>query len=330
MCDALRDVWGEYQETGSSIRRSFRLDSMMQDRKTSRRDRQAGPGRARPRRQGDRARAARCRHGGDLHRPAADARADRAAALQEDADVIGLSILSGAHNHICPAADGALAREGTRRCAGRDRRHHSRRRTCRAESIGIAGMFLPGTPMQEIVDFISARANAAAARRVRQSVRSSVMRAGRPRRATAPRLDSCPACDRAGETGARRARSEMDRAVGARCALPVRPQPVRARRSSRSTRRRRRSADRCTSATCSRYTHTDVIARFQRMRGKAVFYPMGWDDNGLPTERRVQNYYGVRCDPSLPYDPAFKPPDKPGQAAGLRSRGRTSSSCATG
>lgn len=59
------------------------------------------------------------------------------------------------------------------------------------------------------------------------------------------------------------------------------------------------------------YTHTDVIARFQRMRGKAVFYPMGWDDNGLPTERRVQNYFGVRCDPSLPYDPAFHPPDAP-------------------
>ncbi len=56
------------------------------------------------------------------------------------------------------------------------------------------------------------------------------------------------------------------------------------------------------------YTHTDIIARFQRMRGKAVFYPMGWDDNGLPTERRVQNYYGVRCDPSLPYDPSFEPP----------------------
>jgi valyl-tRNA synthetase len=56
------------------------------------------------------------------------------------------------------------------------------------------------------------------------------------------------------------------------------------------------------------FTHTDVVARFQRMRGKHVFYPMGWDDNGLPTERRVQNYYGVRCDPSLPYDPALTPP----------------------
>ena len=61
------------------------------------------------------------------------------------------------------------------------------------------------------------------------------------------------------------------------------------------------------------YTHTDVIARFQRMRGKTVFYPMGWDDNGLPTERRVQNYFDVRCDPSLPYDPSFQPPDKPGK-----------------
>ncbi len=61
------------------------------------------------------------------------------------------------------------------------------------------------------------------------------------------------------------------------------------------------------------YTHTDVVARFQRMRGRAVFYPMGWDDNGLPTERRVQNYFGVRCDPSLPYDPSFVAPEKPGK-----------------
>ncbi|QIG42183.1 valine--tRNA ligase [Nocardioides anomalus] len=59
------------------------------------------------------------------------------------------------------------------------------------------------------------------------------------------------------------------------------------------------------------YTHTDLIARFQRMRGKAVFYPMGWDDNGLPTERRVQNYFGVRCDPSLPYEQDYTPPEKP-------------------
>jgi len=60
---------------------------------------------------------------------------------------------------------------------------------------------------------------------------------------------------------------------------------------------------------CFSYTHTDLIARYQRMRGRSVFYPMGWDDNGLPTERRVQLYYGVRCDPSLPYDPDFTPPE---------------------
>ena len=65
------------------------------------------------------------------------------------------------------------------------------------------------------------------------------------------------------------------------------------------------------------YTHTDVKARFERMRGKTVFYPMGWDDNGLPTERRVQNYYGVRCDTSLPYDPDFTPPFR-GDAKSLK------------
>jgi valyl-tRNA synthetase len=57
------------------------------------------------------------------------------------------------------------------------------------------------------------------------------------------------------------------------------------------------------------YTHTDVLVRHQRMRGRNVFYPMGWDDNGLPTERRVQNYFHVRCDPAAPYqaDLALEP-----------------------
>lgn len=54
------------------------------------------------------------------------------------------------------------------------------------------------------------------------------------------------------------------------------------------------------------YTQADIVTRFQRMLGKRVFYPMGWDDNGLPTERRVQNYFHVRCDPKLPYEPDLK------------------------
>src|SRR5688500_16630724 len=70
------------------------------------------------------------------------------------------------------------------------------------------------------------------------------------------------------------------------------------------------------------YTHTDVIARFQRMRGRAVFYPMGWDDNGLPTERRVQNYFGVRCEPSLPYDPTFVPPTPSAGSGSPRAESR--------
>jgi valyl-tRNA synthetase len=54
------------------------------------------------------------------------------------------------------------------------------------------------------------------------------------------------------------------------------------------------------------YTQTDVIVRYQRMRGRSIFYPMGWDDNGLPTERRVQNYFHVRCDPRAPYEPGLR------------------------
>ena len=68
------------------------------------------------------------------------------------------------------------------------------------------------------------------------------------------------------------------------------------------------------------YTHTDTVARYQRMRGKAVFYPMGWDDNGLPTERRVQNYFGVRCDPTLPYDPDFEPTQTGGEGKSIKAR----------
>ena len=67
------------------------------------------------------------------------------------------------------------------------------------------------------------------------------------------------------------------------------------------------------------FTHTDTIARYKRMQGLEVFYPMGWDDNGLATERRVQNYYGVRCDPSLPYQHGFRPPAEGGLAKGQQA-----------
>jgi valyl-tRNA synthetase len=63
------------------------------------------------------------------------------------------------------------------------------------------------------------------------------------------------------------------------------------------------------------YTQTDVIARYQRMRGRSIAYPMGFDDNGLPTERRVQNVFGIRCDPELPYRPDWRPRRDPAPGA---------------
>jgi valyl-tRNA synthetase len=61
------------------------------------------------------------------------------------------------------------------------------------------------------------------------------------------------------------------------------------------------------------YTHEDLLVRYQRMIGKNIAFPMGWDDNGLPTERRVQNLLGIRCNPHLPYDPDWKPDPKGGK-----------------
>ena len=77
------------------------------------------------------------------------------------------------------------------------------------------------------------------------------------------------------------------------------------------------------------YTHTDLVARYQRMTGKHVFYPIGWDDNGLPTERRVQNYYGVRCDPTVPTTRTSPRRRSRTPSTSCRSAARTSSRCAT-
>ena len=78
------------------------------------------------------------------------------AALQEDADVIGLSILSGAHMHICPRIVELLQQKGITDVLVVVGGIIPDVDIPRLRAIGIEGIFLPGTPMQVIVDYISA------------------------------------------------------------------------------------------------------------------------------------------------------------------------------
>ncbi len=77
-----------------------------------------------------------------------------AAALQEDADVIGLSILSGAHMHICPRIMALLQEKGLNDVLVVVGGIIPDVDIPKLREIGVRGIFLPGTPMQEIVDFI--------------------------------------------------------------------------------------------------------------------------------------------------------------------------------
>jgi methylmalonyl-CoA mutase C-terminal domain/subunit len=81
-----------------------------------------------------------------------------AAALQEDADVIGLSILSGAHMHICPRIMELLHEKGLDDVLVVVGGIIPDVDVPRLNAIGVKGVFLPGTPMQEIVTFIAAEA----------------------------------------------------------------------------------------------------------------------------------------------------------------------------
>jgi methylmalonyl-CoA mutase, C-terminal domain len=83
-----------------------------------------------------------------------------AAALQEDADVIGLSILSGAHNHIAPRLMDLLRQKGIDDVLVVIGGIIPDVDIPKLKEIGVKGVFLPGTPMQQIVDFINANARA--------------------------------------------------------------------------------------------------------------------------------------------------------------------------
>jgi methylmalonyl-CoA mutase C-terminal domain/subunit len=78
------------------------------------------------------------------------------AALQEDADVIGLSILSGAHMHICPRVMELLKAKGLDDVLVVVGGIIPDVDIAKLEAIGIRGIFLPGSPMKDIVDFINA------------------------------------------------------------------------------------------------------------------------------------------------------------------------------
>jgi len=82
------------------------------------------------------------------------------AALQEDADVVGLSILSGAHNHIAPRLMQLLREQGLDDVLVVIGGIIPDVDIPKLKEIGVKGIFLPGTPMQEIVDFISANVRA--------------------------------------------------------------------------------------------------------------------------------------------------------------------------
>ena len=82
------------------------------------------------------------------------------AALQEDADVIGLSILSGAHNHVCPRVMDLLKAQGLDDVLVLVGGIIPDIDIPKLREIGVKGVFLPGTPMQAIVDFIHANARA--------------------------------------------------------------------------------------------------------------------------------------------------------------------------